>query len=141
MKTGIPWIASADLKLLQLMTVEILLSKLHFVNSKLHRAETNLYVNTTKGNPNVVKWELDQTQFSILDSDPYLEDTAWYYEFKLLKYSYPGNVLISSTDWITTSDYPRLISISSPNIPLLLFPAILMPVVHKHLHRNPGQSL
>ncbi len=97
-------------------------------------------VNTTKGNPNGGEVGTGiRLSFSILDSDPYLEDTAWYYEFKLLKYSYPGNVLISSTDWITTSGLPKINQYLLTKYTSLLFPAILMPVVHNDLHRILGR--
>jgi len=66
-------------------------------------------VSTTRGNPDGGKVGMGiRLSFSLQDFDPYLQPTPWYYEFKISKYTYPGNQLISATQWVNTLNQPKL---------------------------------
>ncbi|MDD2331639.1 MAG: hypothetical protein PHI68_03180 [Candidatus Cloacimonetes bacterium] len=76
---------------------------------KTSSAKPTCTVTTTKGNPDGGQVGTGiRLSFSLQDPDPFLQATAWYYEFKVRKFTYPGNQMISTTDWISTSSQPKI---------------------------------
>lgn len=84
-------------------------------NFNTESARPTCTVVTTKGNP--AGGEVGsgmRVSFSMIDYDPFISNTPWYYEFKLQKWSVPlpgeTAVLLSSTNWIRTD------SLNNPKI-------------------------